>query len=296
MTPSFKQLKYIIAVAEHRHFGNAAAACFVTQSTLSAGIQDLEEILNVQVFERTNKQVLITEKGQAIVLHAKRVSQEIDNLINAAAANSKPLTGKITLGVIPTVGPFLLPAILAKLRKSFPELKVFLRESQTAALLEDLNTGRIDAALIALPYPTNDLKTVELFDDCFHLACLPNHLLTKHKQLKIEHLATQPLLLLEEGHCLRQHALSACKLKGAHYGVPYQATSLSTLIQMVANGIGITLIPEMGIKSGLLAKTGIVACSFDDNNVKRIIGMVWRPTSSKQSGLELLADFIKKFH
>ncbi|MCH9639369.1 MAG: hydrogen peroxide-inducible genes activator [Betaproteobacteria bacterium] len=295
MTPSIKQLKYIVAVAEQRHFGNAATACHVTQSTLSAGIQDLEEILNVQVFERTKKQVLITEKGQEIVLHAKRVLQEINGLVDATSSTSKPLCGKITLGVIPTVGPYLLPTVLAKLRKSFPELKIFLRESQTAALLEDLTTGRIDAALIALPYPINDLKKIELFDDLFHLACPADHPLANRKLLKVQHLATQPLLLLEEGHCLRQHALSACKFKGADYGVPYQCTSLSTLIQMVANDIGITLVPEMAVKSGLLTKTGLVSRSFNDKSVKRTIGMVWRSSSSKQSDLQLLAEYIKKF-
>ena len=294
MTLSIKQLKYIVAVAEHRHFGNAATARYVTQSPLSAGIQDVEEALQVQVFERTKKQVLITEKGLEIVLHAKRVLEEINGLIDATSSTSKPLCGKITLGVIPTVGPFLLPTILAKLRNSFPELKVFLRESQTAALLDDLTTGRIDAALLALPYPINDMKKVELFDDLFHLACPPDHPLANRKPLKVQHLATQPLLLLEEGHCLRQHALSACKLKGANYGVPYQCTSLSTLIQMVANGIGVTLVPKMGVKSGLLAKTGLVSRSFNDKDVKRTIGMVWRPSSNKQSDLELLAEFIKK--
>jgi LysR family transcriptional regulator, hydrogen peroxide-inducible genes activator len=295
MTPSIKQLKYIVAVAEHRHFGNAAAACYVTQSTLSAGIQDVEEVLKVRVFERTKKQVLITEKGREIVLHAKRVLQEINDLIDITSSTPKPLSGKITLGVIPTVGPFLLPTVLNKLRKSFPELKVFLRESQTAALLEDLTTGRIDAALLALPYPINDMKKVELFDDSFHLACPSNHPLANQELLKVQHLATQPLLLLEEGHCLRQHALSACKLKGANYGVPYQCTSLSTLIQMVANGIGVTLVPEMGVKSGLLANTGLISRSFNDKSVKRTIGIVWRPSSSKQKDLELLAKYVKKF-
>ena len=294
MTPSIKQLKYIVAVAEHRHFGNAATACHVTQSTLSAGIQDAEEALQVQVFERTKKQVLITEKGQEIVLHAKRVLQEINGLIDATSSTSKPLCGKITLGVIPTVAPYLLPTVLAKLRKSFPELKLFLRESQTVALLEDLATGRIDAALLALPYPINEMIKVELFDDLFYLACLPDHPLANLKLLKVQHLATQPLLLLEEGHCLRQHALSACKLEGANYGVPYQCTSLSTLIQMVANGIGVTLVPEMGVKSGLLAKTGLVSRSFNDNTVKRTIGMVWRSSSNKQRDIALLAEFIKK--
>ena len=294
MTPSFKQLKYIIAVAEHRHFGHAAAACFVTQSTLSAGIQDFEDALDIRVFERTNKQVLITEKGQEIVFYAKHVLNAVDDLVNAASASSKPLTGKIIMGVIPTIGPFLLPQILTKLRKSFPQLKVFLRESQSAELLRDLSTGRIDTAILALPYPMNDCKKIELFDDYFHLACLPDHPLANLKQLKIKHLATQPLLLLEEGHCLRQHALSACKLEGANYGVPYQGTSLSTLIQMVAGGIGVTLVPEMGVKSGLLNKTGLVSRPFSDKNVKRTIGMIWRPSSSKQSDLELLANFIKQ--
>ncbi len=294
MTPSIKQLKYIVAVAEHLHFGHAAAVCCVTQSTLSAGIQDLEEVLNVRVFERTNKQVLITDKGQEIVFYAKRILQEVKNLTEVATASPEPLTGKLTLGVIPTVGPFLLPKLLAKLRKSYPQLKVYLRESQTAPLLDDLSSGRIDAAIIAFPYPVNEYCKVELFDDFFYLACLPDHPLVKLKQLKIQDIAKQPILLLEEGHCMRQHALSACKLEGASYGTPYKGTSLTTLTQMVANGIGVTLVPEMGIKSGLLANTGLVSRTFSGKDIKRTIGMVWRSSSSKQNDLELLAEFIKE--
>ena len=294
--PSIKQLRYVVAVAEHRHFGHAAAACFVTQSTLSAGIQDLEESLKTRVFERTNKQVLVTEKGQDVVYHAKRVLQEIDDLVDSASSSSQPLTGKITLGVIPTIGPYLLPKILVKLRKSFLELKLYLLENLTAALLDDLATGRIDAALLALPYATGDFKVVTLFDDYFHLVCLPDHPLAAQEQLKVRYLAAQPLLLLEEGHCLRQHALSVCQFEGANYGIPYQGTSLFTLIQMVAGGIGITLVPEMSIQSGLLAKTNLTSRPFSDKNIKRTIGMVWRPDCSKQNDLELLSRLIQKHH
>ncbi|PCJ32883.1 MAG: LysR family transcriptional regulator [Moraxellaceae bacterium] len=296
MRLSLKQLRYICAVSEHLHFGHAAEACFVTQSTLSAGIQDLEGSLEVKIFERTNKRVFVTEKGKDIVERAKRVLQEVSDLVDAASQNHEPLSGKLIIGAIPTVSPFLLPRLLPKLRKQYPQLKMFLREDQTAALLEDLDNGRIDVALIALPFPVDKLVVTPLFDEAFSLACLPSHPTNQLKQLKTHHLQDESLLLLEEGHCLRQHALDACKLQAASYGVPYQGTSLTTLIQMVANGIGITLVPEMAITSGLLKKTGVVAHGFADKSVKRSIGLVWRQNSSKHQDLKLLADFIKANH
>jgi len=296
MRLSLKQLKYICAVSEHLHFGRAADACFVTQSTLSASIQDLESYLGINVFERTKKRVLITETGKNIVERAKRILQEVDNLVDAASQTQAPLSGKLTIGAIPTVSPFLLPSLLPKLRKHYPQLKVFLREEQTATLIEDLRNGRIDVALLALPYPLPDLTVTSLFAESFYLATLPNHPTKQLKKLKTSHLQEESLLLLEEGHCLRQHALAACNLQSANYGVPYQGTSLTTLIQMVANGIGVTLVPEMAISAGLLKKTGVVAHEFSEKNVTRTIGLVWRSNSSKQQDLQLLAEFIKDHH
>ncbi len=295
MHPSLKQLKYLVAVAEHRHFGRAADSCFVTQSTLSAGVKDLEEALGVVVFERIHKNVLVTEPGEEVLSRAKLIIKQVDELVEVAAHRDTPLSGKLTLGVIPTIGPFLLPPLLAALRKKYPKASIFLREGQTATLLEDLSTGRIDAALLALPYPMTDVTVVPLFDDIFYLAYHHESDFAKTKHLKINQLEGSELLLLEEGHCLRQHALEACNLQSAQYGVPYQGTSLYTLVQMVANGLGVTLLPKMAVDSGILNKTGVKAKAFTDSDIKRSIGLVWRSSSSKVEDLNLLADFITHF-
>lgn len=259
-------------------------------------MQDLEDFLGVAIFERTKKHVMVTDKGCDLIEQATEILNKVDNLIDFAAEKDAPLSGKITIGAIPTIGPYLLPKILAKLRKKHPTLKVFLREEQTLPLLESLRTGRIDTAILALPYPLQGFHIEPLYDEPFSMACLPNHPKSNIKQLKTKHLQNESILLLEEGHCLRQHALDACKLSGASFGIPYQGTSLPTLVQMVANDIGITLIPEMALTSGILKHTGVIARGFSDGDVKRTIGMIWRPDSSKQNDLQLLSAFIKELH
>ncbi len=296
MEPSLKQLKYLMAVSKCRHFGKAAASCYVTQSTLSAGIHDLETILGVQLFERTKRQVLVTETGQAIIDKAKQVLQQMEQLVDLASTDSQRLTGKLTLAVIPTIAPFLLPPLLAQLRQDYPQLQLYLRERQTDQALEELYSGRVDAVLMAMPYPLAEVVETPLFNDPFYLACLPNHRLAKLKHLKTKHMEGQPLLLLEDGHCLRQHALAACKLHSADYSLPYQATSLATVVQMVANGLGITLLPEIALKSDLLANTNIEAKAFSEKGVERSISLIWRPSSAKVQDLELLSQLTKDFH
>ena len=298
MEPSLKQLKYLLAVSEWRHFGKAASACNVTQSTLSAGIHDLEDILEVQLFERTKKKVLVTEAGQAVIDKAQQVLEMAQELVEVAAnsGGEQKLSGNITLAVIPTIAPFLLPPMLAQLRQQFPALQLYLREAQTEPALEELYSGRVDAVLMATPFPTAEVVTEPLFEDPFYLACLANDRLTKYKRLKTAHLEGHPLLLLEDGHCLRQHALSACKLHSADYSMPYQATSLSTLVQMVANGLGITLLPEIALRSGLLTNTNIETRAFSEKNVARTISLIWRPSSAKIPKLKILSQFIREFH
>lgn len=298
MEPSLKQLKYLLAVSEWRHFGKAASACNVTQSTLSAGIHDLENILEVQLFERTKKKVLITETGQAVINKAQQILQTTQELVEIAAdrVDGQKLSGNITLAVIPTIAPFLLPPLLTRLRQDFPALQLYLREAQTEPALEELYSGRVDAVLMATPYPTAEVITERLFEDPFYLACLSDNKLAKYKQLKTRHLEGEPLLLLEDGHCLRQHALSACKLHSADYSMPYQATSLITLVQMVANGLGITLLPEIALKSGLLTNTNIEIRAFSEKNVARTISLIWRPSSAKIPKLKIVSQFIREFH
>jgi LysR family hydrogen peroxide-inducible transcriptional activator len=200
------------------------------------------------------------------------------------------------LAVIPTIAPFLLPPLLAQLRQNFPALQLYLREAQTEPALEELYSGRVDAVLMATPFPTAEVTTEPLFEDPFYLACLSGDRLAKYKYLKTRHLEGQPLLLLEDGHCLRQHALSACKLHSADYSMPYQATSLITLVQMVANGLGITLLPEIALKSGLLTNTNIETRAFSEKNVSRTISLIWRPSSAKIPRFKILGQFIREFH
>ena len=254
--------------------------------------------INAELFERTKKKVLITETGQAVIDKAHQILQTTQELVEIAATSvdDQKLSGNITLAVIPTIAPFLLPPLLARLRQDFPALQLFLREAQTEPALEELYSGRVDAVLMATPYPMAEVITEPLFEDTFYLACLSDNKLAKYKQLKTRHLEGEPLLLLEDGHCLRQHALSACKLHSADYSMPYQATSLITLVQMVANGLGITLLPEIALKSGLLKNTNIEIRAFSEKNVARTISLIWRPSSAKIPKLKIVSQFIREFH
>ena len=247
------------------------------------------------VFERSNKQVLLTEDGLEVIERAKSILLEVDSLLSFTSEHVAPLSGKITLGAIPTISPFMLPAFLPKLRKSYPDLSLLIQERQTALLLNDLRQGRIDAALIALPYPADDLCTIPLFDDAFFLACHKDHPLAKKKSIRLSDMKEQKLLLLEEGHCIRDHALSACKMTGGSYSVPFEGTSLQTLLQMVANEIGLTLIPAMSINTGFHRIKNIKIIPFKDESVRRSIGLVYRSTSTKRNDILLLADEIKKY-
>ncbi len=293
MMPSVKQLKYLCAVAEHRHFSKAAAACHVTQSTLSAGIQELESQLGVVVFERNKKTVLITPLGEKLLHQARIILGDVEDFVSLARANEGVLAGEIRLGVIPTIGPFILPAILSDLRRAYPKLKLYLKEELSAQLLLQLQQGRLDLIMLAFPYALPDMETVNLFKDEFLLCLSPGHKLEKLKQVKQQQLRGESLLLLEEGHCLRDHALEACKLQSADTDLVYQGTSLHTLVQMVANGLGVTLLPEMAVAANVLGDTNLQLKHFSSENVCRKIGMAWRKSDPRREDYLLLAEFIK---
>lgn len=293
MIPSIKQLKYICAVAEHRHFSKAAEACFVTQSTLSASIQDLESQLGAVIFERNKKSVLITPLGERLLHQARRVLGDVEDFISIAHSHEEALAGEIRLGVIPTIGPFLLPSLLSELRKQYTKLKLYLREDMSADLVQRLQQGKLDLILLAFPYPLPEIETVSLFKDEFLLCMSPGHPLEDAKQVKQQQLRGESLLLLEEGHCLRDHALEACKLEKAETDIVYQGNSLHTLVQMVANGLGVTLLPELSIKGGVLGDTRLQLKSFGGENVSREIGMAWRKSDPRREEYLLLADFIR---
>ena len=293
MMPSIKQLKYLCAVAEHKHFSKAAAACHVTQSTLSVAIQDLESKLGVVVFERNKKAVLITPLGEKLLHQARGILGAVEDFVSLARANEGALSGEIRLGVIPTIGPFILPPILKNLRKSYPKLKLYLKEALSAQLLLQLQQGRLDLIMLAFPYAMPDMETVSLFRDEFLLCLPPGHKLEKAKQVKQQQLRGESLLLLEEGHCLRDHALEACKLQSADTNLVYQGTSLHTLVQMVANGLGVTLLPEMAVQANVLGDTHLQLKHFSSENVSREIGMAWRRSDPRRDDYLLLAEFVK---
>jgi LysR family transcriptional regulator, hydrogen peroxide-inducible genes activator len=292
--PSLRHLRYLVALADALHFGRAAAACFVTQSTLSAGLKELERQLGVTLVERTKRRVMVTPLGAEVAARARRLlsaAGEIADLVRAAA---EPLSGPLNLGVIPTVAPFLLPKVLAKVRKAHPRLKLHLVEDLTARLLERLVAGTLDLALIALPYRAPEIETLELGDDAFLLATPPGHPLAGHEHVKARELEKAPLLLLEEGHCLRDHALAACRLADASpAGERLQATSLHTLTQMVAGGMGVTLLPQMAVDAGLAKGTGITATRLVDPGAKRKIGFAWRPSSPRKAEFRKLAEYFR---
>lgn len=292
MIPSVKQLKYICAVAEHRHFSKAAKACFVTQSTLSAAIQELEAQMGVVIFERNNKLVLITPLGERLLQQARKILGDVEDFASLARANDEPLSGEVRLGVIPTIGPFLLPPILGDLRKSYPKLKLFLKEDLTAVLVQKLQQGQLDLIIIAFPYKLHDVETLMLFKDEFLLCLPPGHQLEKLGKVRQQQLRGESLLLLEEGHCLRDHALGVCKLESADTALVYQGTSLHTLVQMVANGLGVTLLPELAIEGDVLGDTHLQLKHFTTDNVCREIGMAWRKTDPRRGDYLLLAEFI----
>ncbi len=294
MNPSVKQLKYLCAVAEHRHFSKAALACHVTQSTLSAAIQELESQLGVKIFERNKKAVLITALGEKLLAQARIILGDVEDFVGIARAHEAPLSGDLRLGVIPTIGPFLLPSILSQLRKRFSKLKLFLKEEMSAQLLQQLQQGQLDLIILAFPYTLPDMETVSLFRDEFLLCLPPGHALEKLQQVKQQQLRGESLLLLEEGHCLRDHALEACKLDTSDTNLVYQGNSLHTLVQMVANGLGLTLLPAISVDADVLGDTKLQVRYFSNENVSREIGMAWRKSDPRRDEYLLLAEFIKE--
>lgn len=290
--PTLKQLKYLCAVAEHGHFGNAAKACHVSQSTLSAGILELEETLGASLVERNNRQVILTGLGSDVVQRAQSIMLDVEDLVALCDASSAPFSGKMRLGVIPTIAPYILPGLLKRLRKEHPDFQLFIREDLSGHLVDSLQHGELDVLLLALPYPAEKVETMHLFDDDFVFACPRNHRLAKGGELSTSELRSQELLLLEDGHCLRDHALEACKLKASDVDIPYQATSLNTIVQMVANGIGVTLLPRMALDARILSGTEVETRAFKERNVSRSIGLMWRKKTPRRAEFTLLGKFI----
>lgn len=291
--PTLKQLQYLVALKEQGHFGKAADACFVTQSTLSAGIRELESLIGVTLVERTRRVVRFTALGDRIVEKAHRVLREAEELAAIAEASGKPLTGELRMSVIPTIAPFLLPRLLPRLRADRPELKLYLREETTQAAIESLRHGNVDCVLLALPFPMGELDSETLFADRLYVAFPQDEPTNPPEWIKPGMIDESKLLLLEDGHCLKDHALAACNRPDLRASATMMGTSLHTLIQMVDNGLGVTMIPEMAIAGGILDHTRITARPLESERSSRDIALVWRRNSPREKEFRLLAGILR---
>ena len=291
--PTMKQLEYLVALADTQHFGRAAERCNITQSTLSAGIRDLESVLGTAVAERSNRHVLMTRTGIRIAERARALLRDAEEVMEVAKSGRDPMTGEMRLGVIPTIGPFLLPRVLPALREKFPELTIHLREEQTAPLLARLDDGEVDAALIALPCETGDLAVEDIFEDEFLFACNRSHALAGAEAVPRDALEGEPLMLLEEGHCLRGHALDVCGTGDTKARAQFEASSLHTLVQMVAAGIGVTLVPRIAVEARIAQGTGISLAPLAAPASRRI-GLAWRRASLRAEDFRMLAGALRE--
>ena len=290
--PTLRQLRYLLALAEHLHFTRAAEACFVGQSTLSAGLKELEATLGAPLVERDRQNVALTALGERIVPRARQVLAAAEDLSEFAADASRPMQGQLRMGVIPTIAPFVLPAVMPALRERFAHLKLALREDLTAALLERLRQRQLDMVLMALPYEMGELRVKPLYKDKFWLVGQENDPSLKRSQPTLDAGWTERLLLLEEGHCLRDHALQACHATEVASVEGMEATSLLTLVQMVSSGMGLALLPDMAVRHGLLEHLPLKARALK-NAPERVIALVTRPTSAHLLEFEAIASVIQ---
>ena len=290
---NIRDLEYLIAVDEERHFHRAAERCFVSQPTLSGQLKKLEQELGVLLVERSNRQVSMTEAGQAVLTHARTVLAEVNAIKEAANYFQDPMVGDVKVGIIPTVAPYLLPIIMAKLNKAFPKLKIWLYEYQTHVLVEKLQKSELDFLILALPIEKHDFTELDLFREPFRLAVKKGHSLTKKKQINMGDIAQQELLLLEEGHCLRGHILDVCLLAGVKEQGQYHATSLETLRHMVGEGMGMTLIPELAVPTKITKADEVRYIEFSDPKPNRRIGMLYRKNSYREETFNNISELIK---
>jgi len=290
--PTVKQLKYLSELAEHRHFGRAAQACFVSQSALSTAINELEQNLGVALFERGST-ILLTQIGERLVGEARDVLNQLDHFVEHAKQAQGSFQSDLRFGVIPTIAPFLLPKILKAMHKEYGDNKLYIREDLSPNLIAMLQKGQLDVLLFALPYDTGSLHTLDLFKDELVL-CLPReHKLNQRDYVSIADLKQQDILLLEDGHCLRDQSLKACNLEPNNLSIPYQATSLNTLVQMVVNNIGITLLPEMAVKANITHDTDAEIRHIETRrDMSRTIALVWRKNSPRTDEFEALGRII----
>ena len=291
--PTVKQLQYLIALHEQQHFGRAAEASFVSQSTLSAGIRELESLLGVTLVERSRRVVRFTPLGNAVVAKAHRVLREIEELAEIVQAAGKPLSGELRMSVIPTIAPFLLPRILPRLRQERPQLKLFLREETSDQALESLHHGRADCVLLALPFATGEVESAKISDDELFVAFPKDDPRDPPAEISPAMIDEGRLLMLEDGHCLKEHVLAACNRPELRASATMIGTSLHTLVQMVDTGLGLTMLPKMAIDAGILHETDVVARPLKGEQTSREIALVWRAKSPRGDEFRLLAEELR---
>jgi LysR family hydrogen peroxide-inducible transcriptional activator len=289
---NLKDLKYLVALADTGHFGKAAEKTFVSQPTLSAQLKKLEEYLGVKLVERQPKNVQLTEVGKQIVVRARRMLDEGEEIVALARSNTDPFAGKLKVALIPTIGPYLLPRVMQKIRKGLPQLGLMLYEYQTEALLKRLRDGEIDLGIMALPALADGVETRDLYEENFTVALPNNHPLAAKSSIKVQDLKGHTLLLLEDGHCLRDQALEVCSRIDVKEAEDFRATSLETLRQMVVAGLGITLLPEMAVESPFGSQRGLTIKQFAKPAPSRTVGAVWRKTTTRGAAISAVCDAI----
>lgn len=290
---NLRDLRYFVALADTKHFGKAAERSYVSQPTLSAQIKKLENYLGVQLIERQPRRVTLTETGAKIVPIARRILQDSDEIVSLARNEHDPLSGKLKVALIPTIGPYLLPLVTRRLRKQLPRLKLMLYEHQTQPLLEKLRAGDIDLGVLALPVPLDGLEATELYAEPFTVAVPTNNPLAKRNAIKLDDLEGETLLLLEDGHCLRDQALDVCSRVDVKESDDYRATSLETLRQMVAAGLGVTLLPELATRGPFGSGHGLAVKEFAKPVPSRTVGAVWRKSSSRTAAIKAVCEVIR---
>ena len=290
---NLRDLRYLVALADHKHFGKAAAACFVSQPTLSTQVRKLEEELEVALVERAPRRVMLTPVGRDIAERARRILDEVSELKESARRTKDPEAGSVRLGLFPTLGPYLLPHVIPQIRARFPRLELLLVEEKTEVILRQLREGKLDAGVLALPLHDDSLHCEMLFDEPFLLAVPVSNALAKRDAIRLKDLASESLLLLEDGHCMRDQALDVCELAGAGERTGFRATSLETLRQMVAANVGITLLPALAVQPPVPRSESIRLIPFKAPSPHRQIAMVWRKSSAMGEFLEKLAAVLR---
>jgi len=291
--PTVKQLRYFIALDEHQHFGKAAESCFVSQSAFSVAIRDLESLLGVQLVDRTNRTVTVTSLGREVATQARLCIRDLEMVVRIARGNREALAGPLRLGVIPTIAPFLLPTVLPALRKHYPQLQPLLREGTTQSIYDKLLVGELDLILLALPFEMRGVEEMQLFKDRFRLACREGTTLVDPHNYRFNRLNAESVLLLEDGHCLRDHAISACRIRKLDKVSRFAASSLLTLVEMVDADLGISFLPEMAQSSSILEGTRVRTYPLRDD-AYRTIGLAWRKGSGRAGEFRLLGEFLRE--